>query len=35
MFENNGIAEMQKQAGADARELNIFYYVAYYPYLNG
>lgn len=35
MFETNGLIEMQKRNGAGARELNIFCYVAYYPYLNG
>lgn len=35
MFETNSLVEMQKQNGAGACELNIFYYVAYYPYLNG
>lgn len=31
MFENNGHTAFQ---GADAHEINVFYYVAYYPYLN-
>lgn len=34
MFENNGLIDMQKQNGAGARELDIFCYFAYYPYLN-
>ncbi len=34
MFDNNGLMEMQERTGADERELNIFCYVAYYPYLN-
>lgn len=34
MFETNGLMEMQKQTGADARELDIFCYFAYYPYIN-
>lgn len=31
MFENN---ECMTRSGADAHEMNVFYYVAYYPYLN-
>lgn len=34
MFENNSLIKMQEQNGADEREVNIFCYVAYYPYLN-
>lgn len=34
MFETNGLMEMQEQTGAGARELDIFCYFAYYPYLN-
>ena len=34
MFETSGLIEMQKQNGADARELDIFCYFAYLPYLN-
>ena len=34
MLEKNDIIEMQEQNGADDSEINIFCYVAYYPYLN-
>ena len=34
MFETNDLIEMQKRNGAGGREMNIFCYFAYYPYLN-
>ena len=34
MFETDGLIELQKRSGADQRELDIFCYFAYYPYLN-
>lgn len=32
MFENN--ERIQNLSGTDAHGMNVFYYVAYYPYLN-
>ena len=34
MFETNQRMAIQELNGADAHEMNVFYYVAYYPYLN-
>lgn len=34
MFERSTLIEMQKRSGAEAREMDIFCYFAYYPYLN-
>jgi len=34
MFETNELLEMQERRGADDREMDIFCYFAYYPYLN-
>ena len=34
MFETSEHMEMQKCNGVDAHGMNVFYYVAYYPYLN-
>lgn len=35
MLESKELTEMQERSGADDREMDIFCYVAYYPYLNG
>lgn len=34
MLESKELMEMQERSGADGREMDIFCYVAYYPYLN-
>lgn len=34
MFENSELLELREHRGADSRELDIFCYFAYYPYLN-
>ncbi len=34
MFEKSELIEMQERRGADSREMDIFCYFAYYPYLN-
>lgn len=34
MFENSELLELRERRGADSRELDIFCYFAYYPYLN-
>ena len=34
MLEANELIELQQRRGADEREMDIFCYVAYYPYLN-
>jgi len=34
MFENNELIHMQERCGAGSREMDIFCYFAYYPYLN-
>ena len=33
MFELNELIELQEHRGADDQEMDIFCYVAYYPYL--
>ena len=35
MFETNELIQMQERRGAGHREMDIFCYFAYYPYLNG
>ena len=34
MYEANSLMELKEQHGADARQMDIFCYFAYYPYLN-
>ena len=34
MFETKELIDMQERRGADNREMDIFCYFAYYPYLN-
>jgi len=34
MFEAKELINMQERCGADNREMDIFCYFAYYPYLN-
>lgn len=35
MFDNNELMELRERNGADSRQMDIFCYMAYYPYLNG
>lgn len=34
MFEINELIDLQERQGADSREMDIFCYFAYYPYLS-
>lgn len=34
MFETKDLMEMQQRRGADVREMDIFCYFAYYPYIS-
>lgn len=34
MLENSELLELREHRGVDCRELDIFCYFAYYPYLN-
>lgn len=34
MLENDQLMEIRERRGADDREMDIFCYFAYYPYLN-
>lgn len=34
MYETDSLMELQEQNGANAKEMDIFCYFAYYPYLN-
>lgn len=34
MFDNSTLKALQERDGVDGRELDIFCYMAYYPYLN-
>lgn len=34
MFDNSALIELQERNGADSHEMDVFCYVAYYPYLN-
>lgn len=34
MYETDRLMELQEQNGANAKEMDIFCYFAYYPYLN-
>ncbi len=35
MFDIQDLKNMEERNGADERELNVFCYFAYYPYING
>ncbi len=34
MFDNNALIELRDHNGVGSREMDVFCYVAYYPYLN-